>query len=85
MGYGMTEERLHRGGYIETTFDAMVEEALDKAADICGSCRHYLPGGLMGWAANGRVLRSSEGMCAALRCVVDVTLPYECDAFERRS
>lgn len=68
----------------ETTFDAMVEDALDDAADICGSCRHYLPAWMMGWAASGRILRRNEGMCAAKRCVVDVTLPYECDSFERR-
>ena len=66
----------------ETTFEREFDEALDRY-EQCADCRHYDPAWLKGWAANGRILRRHEGICTILRCVVDETLPCECDVFER--
>ena len=56
------------------------------AADYppCGDCRHFLPTGMRGWAAGGRILRRDEGRCTESGRIVAKGDRLMCEMYERR-
>ena len=62
------------------------EDAHFGSADYppCGECRHFLPTGMMGFVARGRILRRDEGRCTTCGSVVSSRDLRECELFEGR-
>ena len=56
------------------------------AADYppCGECRHFLPTGMMGFVARGRILKRDEGRCTTCGSIVSSRDVRECELFEGR-